>query len=503
MSHPPLSRRSLLGRGATLGAGASLAGAFGQAAAQSTPVASPVASPVGSPVASSAESQAAAAASDAVIRKLQGQTGKRLRMLSAVVGGKTPEEDAQFVQEIKRLTNIDVEFVHPTADYDEKLLADISAGVEYDLIYTNKDTMDVLVDQGVLTDLTEQIKGSELLQNPTVIPTAEWDLIRYPEDTFYSVFNKFEGSRMLTVRQDWLDALGIETPSSLDDLYNMMVAFRDNDPDGNGQADTFGLSTSGIYDIQPFMSAVGVLPGYVEVDGARTIPYATEAAIPVIEWLAKLYAEGLFDPNFATNETADMRNMFLTNRVGAVTYWDTWVGLFNSTAQTEDPATSFVAKGIPVVPGPDGRVIISRGAPSVWTIPVNAPDPETAFTFLEWWNTIPGITLGSLGILDHDYTVSNGEYTLTDVGREHNMDHGNPTPYNTNWVNPIGELPGLKEAQQIAVEYGYLATFGPDYQPNVLPILEEFIIGAILGDVSATDAVAGMQEQLLGQGLID
>lgn len=507
MSRPPLSRRSLLGRGAALGASASLAGAFGQAAAQSTPGASPaaapMASPVGTPVASSAESQAAAAASDAVIQKLQGQTGKRLRILSAVVGGKTPEEDALFAREITRLTNIEVELVHPTAEYNEKLLADISAGVEYDLIYTNKDTMDVLVDQGVLTDLTERINGSELLMNPTVIPTAEWDLIRYPEDTFYSVFNKFEGSRMITVRQDWLDALGIETPQSLDDLYNMMVAFRDSDPDGNGQGDTYGLSTAGTYDIQPFMSSAGVLPGYVEVDGARTIPYATEAAIPVLEWLARLYAEGLFDPNFATNETADMRNMFLTNRVGAVTYWDTWVGLFNNTAQTEDPATSFVAKGIPAVPGPDGRIILSRGAPSVWTIPVNAPDPETAFTFLEWWNTIPGITLGSLGILDHDYTVTNGQVALTDIGVEHGMDHGNPTPYNTNWVNPVGELPGLKEAQQIAIEYGYLATFGPEFTPNVVPILDEFIIGAILGDISPADAVTGMQEQLLGQGLID
>jgi putative aldouronate transport system substrate-binding protein len=498
MSRKSLSRRSLVGRGAALGAGASLTGALGKAAAQSTPGASPVASPAASP-----ESQAAAAASDAVIQEIQATSGKRLRILSAVVGGKTPEEDALFAQEIQRLTNVEVELVHPTADYDEKLLADLSAGVEYDLIYMNKNQMDVLVDQGVLTDLTEQINGSELLMNPTVIPTEEWELIRYPEDRFYSVFNKFEGSRMLTVRQDWLDKLGLETPQTLDDVYNVMVAFRDQDPDGNGQADTYGLSTAAIYDIQPFMSSAGVKPGYIEVDGARTIPYATEAAIPVYEWLARLYAEGLYDPNFATNETADMRNMFLTNRVGFVTYWDTWVGLFNSTRQTEDPATEFVAKGIAAVAGPDGSIILNRGQPSVWTIPTNAPDPETAFLFLEWWNTIPGITLGSLGILNHDYTVTDGTYALTDVGREHNMDHGNPTPYNTNWDNPIGELPGLAEAQEISVEYGYLATLGPDFTPEVEPILEEFIVRAILGEISTADAVTGMQEQLLGQGLID
>ena len=494
-TQPSLSRRDLLARSAALGASAALTGSLVDAAAQSTPAASPVASPV-----ASAEF---IAAQDALIAELQSQSGKRLRILSAVVGGKTPEEDALFEQEITRLTNIEIELVHPTADYDEKLLADLAAGVQYDLIYMNKNQMDVLVDQEVLTDLTAQIAGSAILSDPTVIPPAELDLVRYPDDTFYSVFNKFEGARMPTVRQDWMDALGLETPTTLDEFHEVLVAFRDQDPDGNGAADTFGLSTAGVYDIQPFMSAAGVYPGYVDVDGARTIPYATEAAIPVYEWLAKLYAEKLLDPNFATNETADMRNMFLTDKVGMVTYWDTWVGLFNNTRLTEDPNTTFVARGIPGATAPDGSIIISRGQPSVWTIPVNAQDPETAFRFLEWWNTIPGITLGTLGILDHDYTVTGGTYALTAVGTEHGMDHGSPTPYNTNWVNPIGTLPGLVEAQAISVEHGYLAVAGPDFTPKVEPILEEFIIKAILGELTAAEAVTGMREQLTSQGLID
>jgi putative aldouronate transport system substrate-binding protein len=443
------------------------------------------------------------AAQDELLAELQGLSGKQLRILSAVVGGKTPEEDELFAQEITRLTGIEIELVHPTADYGEKLLADLAAGVEYDLIYTNKDTMDVLVADGVLTDLTEQINSSAILSNPTVIPTAEWDLIRYENDTFYSVFNKFEGARMLTVRQDWLDQLGLEAPTTLDEVYNVMVAFRDEDPAGNGEGVTLGLSTAGAYDIQPFMSSAGILPGYVDADGARTIPYATEAAIPVYEWLARLYAEGLYDPNFATAETADMRELFLTDQVGFVTYWDTWVGLFNNFRLTEDPDTTFEAKGIPATTGPDGEIILNRGQPSVWTIPINAPDPETAFLWLEWWNTIPGITLGSLGILDNDYTVTDGVYALTDLGAEHSMDHGNPTPYNENWVNPVGDLPGIAEAQVISVEHGYLAVAGPQFAPEVEPILNEFIIQSILGDISAADAVAGMQEQLLGQDLID
>ncbi len=484
-----MSRRSMIAAGSALGAGA-VWGPRLTAGAQATPEASPT-----------AEMDADFLAAQEEFLAQFPLEGRSLRILSAVVGGKTPEEDELFAQEITRLTGIEVDLVHPTSDYDQRLLADLAAGVEYDLIYMNKNRMDVLVDQGVLTDLTDRIAGSAILSNPTVIPADEWDLIRYEGDRFYSVFNKFEGARMLTTRQDWLEQLGLEAPRTLEGVYDTMVAFRDQDVAGTGQM--LGLSLAGTYDIQPFMSAAGILPGYVEVDGARTIPYATEDAIPVYEWLANLYAEGLLDPNFATATTADMRNLFLTDQVGFVSYWDTWVGLFNNVRLTDDPDTSFEAVGIAATEGPDGNIVITRGQPSVWTIPINAPDQDTAFTFLEWWHTIPGIRLGTLGIEDHDYTVDGDTYELTQVGMEHGMDHGAPTPNNTNWTNPIGTLPGLEAAQEISIEYGYLEQLGPDWEPSVKPILDEMIIQVILGDVGAADGVNALREELLSLGLID
>ncbi len=483
-----LSRRTLVSRATALGAGAALSAPL-LARAQSTPGASPAAA------GASTETEAG----QQVIADIQAMGGS-LKILSAVVGGKTPEEDELFAQEITRLTGVEIELVHPTADYPQKMQADLAAGVEYDLIYTNQDTVLTLVDQGVLTDLTDMIANSALLQDPSVIPTSEWEMLDV-DGSFYSAFQKFEGARMLTTRQDWLDALGLDTPKTLDDVYNAMVAFRDENPAGTDQG-PLGLSTAATYDIQPFMSSEGIFPGFVEVDGKRTIPYATEAAIPVYEWLAKLYSEGLYDPNFATAETADMRNLFMTDGVGFVTYWDTWVGLFNSTVHTENPDSPFQAVGIAACEGPEG-VIINRGQPSVWTIPVNAPSPDLAFKFIEWWNTIPGITLGSLGILDHDYTVTNGTYELTEIGTEHNMDHGDPTPYNSNWVNPIGTLPGLAEAQEITKAHGYLATLGPDWSPTIAPIIDEYTIQAILGDISPEDAVSAMRDELISGGFID
>ena len=487
-----ISRRSLVQKGSALGASAAFIKVGGMSAQDATPGASPAVEPDADFL----------AAQEQLIEDLKQYEGQTLRMLSAVAGGKDPDEDALFAEEFQRLTGVTLDLVHPTADYDQKRQADLTAGVEYDLIYTNKQHMDVMVDQEILVDLTEQVNGSAILSNPTVIPTAEWDQVKYGEQLF-SVFNKFEGSRMLTMRQDWLDTLGLEAPSTLQEFYDTMVAMRDNDPAGDG-GQPIGFSATETYDFQPFFSAFGLRNGFTNADPeSRSIDYASDAAIPAYQYMADLFAEGLIDPNFATQDMAAVRNQFMTDKVSSLCYWDTWVGLFNANVAAADPESPFQAVGVAAATDEAGNLIITRGQPSVWTIPINAPNPELAFKILEWWHTFDGIQLTSLGIEGHDFTVTDGVYELTEVGASHAMDHGQPTPYNTNWVNPVGELPGLREAQEITREYASLDYYGPDWEPTIKPLVDEAMIRMILGDVSPEEGVAALQEELRAQDFID
>lgn len=487
-----ISRRSLVQKGSALGAAATIAKVGGVSAQDATPGASPA-------VEADADFLAA---QEQLIEDLKQYEGQTLKMLTAVAGGKDPDEDALFAQEFERLTGVKLEMVHPAADYDQKRQADLTAGVEYDLIYTNKQWMDVMVDQEILTDLTEQVNNSAILSNPTVIPTAEWDQVKYG-DQIFSVFNKFEGSRMLTMRQDWLDKLGLEAPSTLEELYDAMVAMRDGDPAGDG-GQPIGFSATGTYDFQPFFSAFGLRNGWSNADlESRSIDYASDAAIPAYEYLAKLFAEGLIDPNFATQEMADVRNQFMTDKVSSLCYWDTWVGLFNANVAAASPDSPFHAVGVAAATDDSGNLTITRGQPSVWVVPINAPNPELAFKILEWWHTFNGIQLTSLGIEGHDFTVTDGVYELTEIGTTHAMDHGQPTPYNTNWVNPVGELPGLREAQEITKTYASLDALGPDWEPTIKPLIDEAMIRMILGDVAPAEGVAALQEELRGLGFID
>lgn len=46
----------------------------------------------------------------------------------------------------------------------------------------------------------------------------------------------------LYVNQVWLDALDMEAPTTTEEFYDMLVRFRDEDPNGNGQKDEIGIS---------------------------------------------------------------------------------------------------------------------------------------------------------------------------------------------------------------------------------------------------------------------
>jgi putative aldouronate transport system substrate-binding protein len=427
-----------------------------------------------------------------------------IRILTNVVGGKDADEQELFVQELEEKLGMNVEMEKPPADYDQKLLTSISSGEKFDVIYLTKDLMDVLVDQGALMQLNDQINSSEILSDEAVIPASEWEQITYEDGAIYGVFNKSEGGTMPIVRQDWLEKLGLEQPTTLDEFYNVLKAFTEEDPDGNGKDDTYGLSTAGLYDIQGFMSAAGVKYKYViDEDGNRTIPYATEAAIPVYEWFNKLYEEGILDPNFATNDTGKMREMFLTDRVGMVTYWDAWVGLFNNMRQTEDPDTEFEAKGIAGAEGPNG-FMLRRGDPSLWAIPVNAENPEGAIKFLEFWHSEEGNLLGTLGIEGHDYTVDeSGNYELTEVGIEHGMDHGVIVPNNSNFENPIGLLPGVEEAREVVFSSNSTLEVSTADWVDAEKIVTNYAFKAIMGEMPVEEAVSTMNEELKAAGLID
>ncbi len=415
-----------------------------------------------------------------------------LTITEGVIGGKTPAENVAFGQAIGKALHCHVDLINFASDYDEKLIAMLASGQKLDVIYTGGPTLAELAANGEVTNLQGRIQHSKVLGNPKVVPDWEWDDIKLssPHDRgIYGVPVKYQGALMPIIREDWLKQLGLSQPTTLPEFYHVFQVFKQ-------KKHAYGLTLSSLYNISPFMSAVGVKMGYSEHDGKLNIPYATTAAIPVYAWLHKLYAHGLLDPNFVTNTTADERDEFLTGKVGMFVYWDAWVPELNGLAASEGN-TTFNAQALPGAVSPSGKPLVEKGTVSVFAIPSNAPDKSLAFKFLEWWNTQPGEVLGSLGVAKIDYTMHDGKYQLTKTGQLENMDHGDPEPISSYWKNPFPQLQkGYANARSIGMKYGYEPLINANWD-NAQDIVWQYGDDAILGTLTPTQAVSEMHQTLL------
>lgn len=116
------------------------------------------------------------------------------------------------------------------------------------------------------------------------------------------------------INRPWLEKLGLEVPTTTEELYNVLVAFKTQDPNGNGLADEIPLAGAiarGGYNNQVDMFLMNsFIYTYYEASGERSFVQAIDGKISFVantpQWreglryLRRLYREGLVDPESFT-----------------------------------------------------------------------------------------------------------------------------------------------------------------------------------------------------------
>ena len=98
------------------------------------------------------------------------------------------------------------------------------------------------------------------------------------------------------INKAWLEKLGLQAPRTVDEFYDVLVAFRDQDPNGNGLKDEIPLlvsASSGAARIDCLFGFFGTLENdhHVRVqDGQVIFTPAEDAYFEALQWLDKLYA---------------------------------------------------------------------------------------------------------------------------------------------------------------------------------------------------------------------
>lgn len=160
----------------------------------------------------------------------------------------------------------------------------------------------------MLFDNSPEVKAvKNITGNYCYIPRPE-SLKRYYEAT----------QQVMYYRKDWMANVGIaKEPETVDEFYNMLKAFSVNDPNKNGKADTFGITSAGL-NLATFAMWGEDPAAWIEEDGKIVPAYLSDKMIEPLKYFRKLYQENIFDPEFSQNGYKQAIQKFTTNTFGVL-----------------------------------------------------------------------------------------------------------------------------------------------------------------------------------------
>ena len=247
----------------------------------------------------------------------------------------------------------------------------------------------------------------------------------------------------LMMRQDWLDNVGMEAPATIDEWYEVLTAFKEGDPNGNGELDEipFDAGSAGHF---LFMPAFGIQNGWYVDPETGKVAYGqyTEKYKAYLETMAKWYAEGLIQ-NIYTDDAGTLAASADPNIYADLA--GSWKGLSNYWEQRlpqvleKNPNADFVAVQWPKYVNNEevfyaDRYGMGYGDRYCAVISTDCKDIEAAARLIDTMYTAEGTNCTTWGTEDSDpinakseWTGGRGTYTIAEDG----------SFVETDWANEI------------------------------------------------------------------
>lgn len=233
--------------------------------------------------------------------------------------------DNYYTRFIKDNMNIDisVKWSASSSDYNEKLNLAIAANDIPDILVVNEQQFRKLAQSDMLEDLTDYydtyacdiIKQNIDSTDGKALENATYDskLLALP-----SVQVEADGYVLMWIRQDWLDELGLEAPTTIEELETVAKAFVDNKMGGentigivgptiNGAVYNTFLSTNNLNNLDGIFQAYQAYPGYwvQDEEGKAVYGSTTEQTKEALAELNKMYEDGILDQELGVRKDAD------------------------------------------------------------------------------------------------------------------------------------------------------------------------------------------------------
>ena len=317
---------------------------------------------------------------------------------SGVKKGTTPMNQT-FNQIAKDVLNIELKYTvigNPTA-YDQKLNLAISAGNMPDMFYTtNAGLYTRLQEQGALADLSDAFwyLNDELLDNyltyfPELLPTVmvEGGLYAFP-----TITNNYQSAQRLYVRQDWLDIVGMEAPTTMEEFIAVGQAFVDNKDKiaaatgiAKNRVIPFTMNKevtwAGSYSAEGFFNCFGtsVDSYFPDENGELYYSNTSPEMKAAVETLADMYKRGILDSEFITKSAEMIQANIKAGYVGMV-FGEWWMAkdVLDDSITNIDGA-NWTWTNIPSAAGVDAKPIVDKVAVSGYNlVSKDCKHPEAA-----------------------------------------------------------------------------------------------------------------------------
>lgn len=338
----------------------------------------------------------------------------------------------------KTNTNLDITFL-PHKDYQQNLQVKFAAGEVPDVFqyFALNDLQFVAQGQAMELDTLIDKHGPNLKK---AIPQAAWDAVRINgKIVAVPAPQTYITERLIYMRKDWLDKVGMSVPKTSDELLNVLRAFRDKDPNGNGKQDEIPFSMRekitwvenifGMWGVNPDTNVLyngQVIPGFIHPNTKKGL-----------EFLATMHKEKLLDQESFTNTRQIWEQKIQGNAVGSWNHvtgdgW-TWQKRLNDALKNNN--SSVVTIPTPKGSGYDGPIGRTQSPiKNTWVISKNAKNAEAIIKWLDWLATDEGSLYSTLGVEGETYKKE-GDKLIFDLNKNKEL------KYEWRGVFTIGPMP--------------------------------------------------------------
>ncbi len=343
---------------------------------------------------------------------------------------------SRWINEQMEPLGVKVELVPlPRSEESAKLSAWMASGTAPDVILSyDLNTFLKYAAQGGLAPLDDSIAkyGQDIMVNnkEAMEAVGTFDGKRYA----VMATKPSKNGPVMSMRKDWLDKVGMPAPTTLDELYEVLKAFKEKDPGGVGKdkvipysipalgqgATGFMFGTTygaGVANDGP-STQIYFAPGNI-VDGKYNSSIVTPEGREHFKFMNKLYKEGLLPKEFIT----DVNSQKHTENLMAG-----YVGFVDSNQQ----AYSLYDKMKDQVPGvdwitlepfkaPNGQQVMTAGSPFGMFIMVpktSADKTDAVIKYLNWMSKPEVLVVLNDGFEGEHYTIDQDVRVVTDPDKK-------------------------------------------------------------------------------------